>query len=636
MRALNDTQKPVGAPQGGDKKPMDMRPGGGPRRGMNMIAEKPKNMKKTLSRLLKYIVTNKFMIIMLVASVIISALLNLAGPSIQGEALKFLTPSTDEGGKLIILEDGTAKVDFAGMTRLLVLLGAVYLLSSLFTYIQGHISAKLSQKTVYRMRGDLFRKIEKLPIKYIDNHPHGDIMSRMTNDIENISNTVSNSVTSLISGIITIIGAFSLMLYHSWQMTLVALVTIPLTVLVTTKLTKYVRRYFMRQQQLLGAINSQVEESVTGYKTVVAFGHENEIKDEFNRTGDELRTAGIKAEIFGGVMGPLMNIIGNVGFLLIVICGALFTMKGLIGITTIYVFIQYSKQFTRPINEVANQYTSILNAITGAERVFEITDQNDETDEGKKVLLPADIKGNISFRNICFSYVQSEPVLKNFNLEISSGQKIAIVGKTGSGKTTIINLLTRFYETDSGKILLDGTDIREITKASLRKNIAIVLQDTVLFSDTVGANIRYGRPEASEAETEAAAKAAKAHDFITRMPEGYDTVLDESGGNISQGQKQLLTIARAILADPKILILDEATSSVDTRTEMDIQSAMINLMQGRTTLIIAHRLSTIRDADKIIVLDDGRIVEAGNHNELIAAEGVYYGLYMSQFAGIET
>lgn len=633
---MNNTQKPVGAPQGGDKKPMDMRPGGGPRRGMSMIAEKPKNMKKTLSRLLKYIVTNKFMIIMLVASVIISALLNLAGPSIQGEALKFLTPSTDEGGKLIILEDGTVKVDFAGMTRLLVLLGAVYLLSSLFTYIQGHISAKLSQKTVYRMRGDLFRKIEKLPIKYIDNHPHGDIMSRMTNDIENISNTVSNSVTSLISSIITIIGAFSLMLYHSWQMTLVALVTIPLTVLVTTKLTKYVRRYFMRQQQLLGAINSQVEESVTGYKTVVAFGHENEIKDEFNRTGDELRTAGIKAEIFGGVMGPLMNIIGNVGFLLIVICGALFTMKGLIGITTIYVFIQYSKQFTRPINEVANQYTSILNAITGAERVFEITDQNDETDEGKKVLLPADIKGNISFRNICFSYVQSEPVLKNFNLEISSGQKIAIVGKTGSGKTTIINLLTRFYETDSGKILLDGTDIREITKASLRKNIAIVLQDTVLFSDTVGANIRYGRPEASEAETEAAAKAAKAHDFITRMPEGYDTVLDESGGNISQGQKQLLTIARAILADPKILILDEATSSVDTRTEMDIQSAMINLMQGRTTLIIAHRLSTIRDADKIIVLDDGRIVEAGNHNELIAAEGVYYGLYMSQFAGIET
>lgn len=626
----------MGAPQGGDKKPMVMRPGGGPRRGMNMIAEKPKNMKKTLSRLLKYIVTNKFMIIMLVASVIISALLNLAGPSIQGEALKFLTPSTDEGGKLIILEDGTVKVDFAGMARLLVLLGAVYLLSSLFTYIQGRISAKLSQKTVYRMRGDLFRKIEKLPIKYIDNHPHGDIMSRMTNDIENISNTVSNSVTSLISGIITIIGAFSLMLYHSWQMTLVALVTIPLTVLVTTKLTKYVRRYFMRQQQLLGAINSQVEESVTGYKTVVAFGHENEIKDEFNRTGDELRTAGIKAEIFGGVMGPLMNIIGNVGFLLIVICGALFTMKGLIGITTIYVFIQYSKQFTRPINEVANQYTSILNAITGAERVFEITDQNDETDEGKKVLLPADIKGNISFRNICFSYVQSEPVLKNFNLEISSGQKIAIVGKTGSGKTTIINLLTRFYETDSGKILLDGTDIREITKASLRKNIAIVLQDTVLFSDTVGANIRYGRPEASEAETEAAAKAAKAHDFITRMPEGYDTVLDESGGNISQGQKQLLTIARAILADPKILILDEATSSVDTRTEMDIQSAMINLMQGRTTLIIAHRLSTIRDADKIIVLDDGRIVEAGNHNELIAAEGVYYGLYMSQFAGIET
>ena len=626
----------MSAPPAEGRKQFDMRPGGGPHRGMSMVAEKPKNMKKTLGRLFKYIITNKFMIIMLVASVIISALLNLAGPSIQGEALKFLTPSTDEGGKMIVFEDGTVKVDFVGMAKILVFLGVIYLLSSLFTYIQGYISAKLSPRTVYRMRGDLFRKIEKLSIKYIDNHPHGDIMSRMTNDIENISNTVSNSMTSLISSIITIIGAFSLMLYHSWQMTLISLVTIPLTILVTTKLTKYVRKYFMRQQQLLGAINSQVEESVTGYKTVVAFRHEKKIKEEFNGTSDDLRTAGIKSEIFGGIMGPLMNIIGNVGFLLIVIFGAIFTMNGMIGITTIYVFIQYSKQFTRPINEVANQYTSILNAITGAERVFEIMDQDDEIDEGKKALSPDDIHGNISFKNIFFSYVPNEPVLKDFNLEISSGQKIAIVGKTGSGKTTIINLLTRFYETDSGKILLDGTDIRDIKKDSLRKNIAIVLQDTVLFSDTVGANIRYGRPDASEAETEAAARAAKAHDFITRMPEGYETVIDESGGNISQGQKQLLTIARAILADPKILILDEATSSVDTRTEMDIQSAMINLMKGRTTLIIAHRLSTIRDADKIIVLDDGKIVEAGNHDELIAAGGVYNGLYMSQFEGIAT
>lgn len=632
---MSNMQRPAGAPPAADGKQPTMRPGG-PRRGMSMIAEKPKNFKKTFARLLGYIVTNKFMIIALILCVILSALLNLAGPSIQGEALKFLTPTSDDGGKMIVFEDGSVKVDFAGMAKVLVLLGVIYVLSSLFTYIQGHISAKLSQKTVYRMRGDLFGKIEKLPIKYIDNHPHGDIMSRVTNDIENISNTVSNSITSLISSIITIIGAFSLMLYHSWQMTLISLVTIPLTILVTTKLTKYIRRYFLRQQQLLGAINSQVEESVTGYKTVVAYGHENEIKDEFDRTSNDLRVAGIKSEIFGGVMGPLMNIIGNVGFLLIVIFGAIFTMKGMIGVTTIYVFIQYSKQFTRPINEVANQYTSIMNAITGAERVFEVMDEKDEIDEGKITLAPEKINGNISFENICFSYVPNEPVLKNFNLDISSGQKIAIVGKTGSGKTTIINLLTRFYETDSGKILLDGTDICDITKDSLRKNIAIVLQDTVLFSDTVGANIRYGRPEASEEETKAAAKAAKAHDFISRMPEGYETMLDESGGNISQGQKQLLTIARAILADPKILILDEATSSVDTRTEMDIQSAMINLMKGRTTLIIAHRLSTIRDADKIIVLDDGRIVEAGNHDELIAAGGVYYGLYMSQFAGIET
>ncbi len=458
----------------------------------------------------------------------------------------------------------------------------------------------------------------------------------MTNDIENISNTISQSVTSLISSVITIIGAFCIMLYYSWEMTLISIVTIPLTLLATTFLTKRVRRYFAAQQKLLGELNAEVEESVMGYRTIIAFSREEKIKKEFRQTSAALKKTGIKAEIFGGVMGPLMNIINNIGFLLIVTAGVAFAINGRFSVTTVFLFIQFSKQFTRPLNEIANQYTSILNAVTGAERVFEIMDEPSEIDEGKIVLDRDEITGRLSFRHINFSYVPGEPVLKDFCLEVDKGQKIAIVGKTGSGKTTIINLLTRFYETDSGEILLDGTDIRDITKDSLRKNIAIVLQDTVLFSDSIGANIRYGRLDATDEEIREAAATANADSFIERMPEGYDTELSEAGGNISNGQRQLLSIARAVLADPKILILDEATSSVDTRTEMHIQEAMLHLMHGRTTLIIAHRLSTIRDADKIIVLDGGRICEAGNHDELLSQKGVYYNLYMSQFAGIET
>lgn len=534
------------------------------------------------------------------------------------------------------MSDGKPVIDFDSMIRILAVLAVLFIASSLFSYIQSRLSAKLSQETVKTMRGDLFRRIEKLSIGYTDNHPHGDIMSRMTNDIENISNTISQSITSLISSIITIIGALCIMLYYSWEMTLISIITIPLTLLVTTFLTKRVRQYFAVQQKLLGELNAEVEESVMGYRTIIAFSREEKIKKEFRETSAALKMTGIKAEIFGGVMGPLMNIINNIGFLLIVTAGVAFAINGRFSVTTVFLFIQFSKQFTRPLNEIANQYTSILNAVTGAERVFEIMDEPSEIDEGKIVLNREEITGRLSFRHINFSYVPGEPVLKDFCLEVDKGQKIAIVGKTGSGKTTIINLLTRFYETDSGEILLDGTDIRNIAKDSLRKNIAIVLQDTVLFSDSIGKNIRYGRLDATDEEIRQAAATANADSFIERMPEGYDTELSEAGGNISNGQRQLLSIARAVLADPKILILDEATSSVDTRTEMHIQEAMLHLMHGRTTLIIAHRLSTIRDADKIIVLDGGRICEAGNHDELLSQKGVYYNLYMSQFAGIET
>lgn len=611
--------------------PGGRRPGGprGP-----MVAEKPKNFKKTVSKLLGYIGKNKILLIIMVICVIASAAVTLIAPTMQTEALNYLTPES-MGGKMTT-SSGKPVIDFDSMIRILVILAVLFVASSLFSYIQSRLSAKLSQTTVKTMRGDLFRRIEKLSIGYTDNHPHGDIMSRMTNDIENISNTISQSVTSLISSVITIIGAFCIMLYYSWEMTLISIVTIPLTLLATTFLTKRVRRYFAAQQKLLGELNAEVEESVMGYRTIIAFSREEKIKKEFRETSSALKKTGIKAEIFGGVMGPLMNIINNIGFLLIVTAGVAFAINGRFSVTTVFLFIQFSKQFTRPLNEIANQYTSILNAVTGAERVFEIMEEPSEIDEGKIILDSDEITGRLSFRHINFSYVPGEPVLKDFCLEVDKGQKIAIVGKTGSGKTTIINLLTRFYETDSGEILLDGTDIRDITKDSLRKNIASVLQDTVLFSDSIGANIRYGRLDATDEEIREAAATANADSFIERMPEGYDTQLAEAGGNISNGQRQLLSIARAVLADPKILILDEATSSVDTRTEMHIQEAMLHLMHGRTTLIIAHRLSTIRDADKIIVLDGGRICEAGNHDELLSQKGVYYNLYMSQFAGIET
>ena len=605
---------------------------GGPRG--PMIAEKPKDFKKTVARLLGYLGKSKILLIIMILCVIASAAVTLIAPTMQTAALDYL--ALDSMGGKMTTADGKLIIDFEAMAKILAVLAVLFAASSLFSYLQSRLAAKLSQGTVKVMRADLFRKIEKLSIGYTDNHPHGDLMSRMTNDIENVSNTISQSVTSLISSVITIIGALCIMLYYSWEMTLISMITIPLTLLATSFLTKRVRRYFLAQQRLLGELNAEVEESVMGYRTILAFSREEKTKEQFSKTSAELKKTGIKAEIFGGIMGPLMNIIGNIGYLLIVIAGVVFAINGRFSVTTVFLFIQFSKQFTRPLSEIANQYTSILNAVTGAERVFEIMDEPSETDAGTTTLTPDMVTGHLSFRHINFSYVPGEPVLKDFCLEVNPGQKIAIVGKTGSGKTTIINLLTRFYETDSGEILIDGINIKDVTKDSLRKNIAIVLQDTVLFTDTIGANIRYGRLDATDEEVRRAAITANADTFIERMPEGYDTELAESGSNISNGQRQLLSIARAVLADPKILILDEATSSVDTRTEMHIQEAMLHLMHGRTTLIIAHRLSTIRDADCIIVLDDGKICESGNHEALLAKKGVYYKLYMSQFAGIAT
>ena len=619
-----------------------MRPGGG--RGphsarINM--EKPKNTGKTLKRLLHYIGRSKILLVAMLCVTLFITVLDLAGPALQGAAINAIEYS-EETGLTVHWGEGTLAdgSKTAGLMSYLLFMVVVFLISALFAYFQSILSAKLSQNTVYNLRNDLFAKISRLPIRYTDTHKHGDIMSRMTNDVENVSNTISTSISSLFSAVLTLIGAIFMMLYYSWVMTLISMVTIPLTIFVSNFLSKYMRKYFVRRQQLLGAMNAQVEEMVTGYKTVIAYGKEDEACDRFTEISHQYRKCGILSTVFGGIMGPCMNLIGNLQYLLIATFGGLFIVNPVklvnINIGNIQSILGYSKKISRPINEIANQYASILTALAGAERIFEIMDTPDEVDEGQTELISEEIQGNIHFDHIDFSYVEGEPVLKNFNLEIKAGQKVAIVGKTGSGKTTLINLLTRFYDVDNGRILLDGKDIRDITKSTLRGNIAIVLQDTVLFSDTIGNNIRYGRLDATEEEIRAAAHTSRADRFIDRMPDNYETELTEAGNNISQGQRQLLSISRAVLADPKILILDEATSSVDTRTEMHIQQAMVALMKNRTSLIIAHRLSTIRDADMIVVLKDGQVAEAGNHEELLRLGGEYADLYRNQFAGIAT
>ena len=612
--------RPMGGPGGR---------GGGPM-GARVNKEKPKNIKKTLLRLLSYIGKSKMLVIALIVIMVVVTLTDLAGPAMQGAAIDTISL---KGGKL--------SVDMPAMLGYLGVMAVLFVISSSMTLFQGFIAAKLSQNTVYSLRNDLLKKISKLPIKYTDTHKHGDIMSRMTNDVENVSNAISQSIASLISSVMTLIGAFTLMMIYGWVMALIACVTIPLTILVSTNLAKFMRKYFVRRQKLLGQLNGEVEEMVTSYKTVVAYGKEKKAVDEFTDTSHKFKKCSISARVWGSIMGPCMNFLGNFQYVLIAAFGGFFVLNPVpfmrtLTIGNIQSMLQYTKKFTRPINEIANQYANILTALAGAERIFEIMDSADEIDEGTANVEISDIKGNIEFENIDFGYEENEPVLKGLSLSVRSGQKIAIVGATGSGKTTIVNLLTRFYEVDGGRITVDGVDIRDIPKDTLRRSIAIVLQDTVLFSDTIRANIKYGREDADDEEMKKAAATAFADSFIERLPDGYDSMLTESGSNLSQGQRQLLSIARAVLADPKILILDEATSSVDTRTEMRIQQAMVAVMENRTSLIIAHRLSTIRDADVIVVVKDGVIAEAGDHEELLERGGEYAKLYSNQFAGVAT
>ena len=602
-----------------------------------MMMEKPKDMKKTLGRLLKYVFNFKGLFIGVSIVVIIYTLASLYSNVLIKDVVSSLGSFNSDTQSFVVEPNSDLFI------RSLITLGIVYIVYIIASFLSNFISAHLSTAVVKKMRNELFGKIVKLPISYTDTHPHGDIMSRVVNDVDNVSNAVSSSIVSLVSGLLTLIGCIGIMIYYSPLLTAVASSILVLSLLATKLLSKYMTPLFKKQQKILGKLNSQAEEMVTGCKTVMAYNRQEQAIEDFAKESNVLTKVGIKAQIIGGSMGPVMNFVSNVGYFLVCIAGAIFILKGLGGtllgepltIAIVVMFLTTTKQFTRPITEIAQIYSALVSAIAGAERVFKIMDEETETNDGKVDFEVDKIKGVIDFQHISFGYTKDKPVLKDFNVDIRSGHKIALVGATGSGKTTIVNLLLRFYDINSGKITIDGTDIMDISKQDLRSAISIVLQDPVLFGESIEENIRYGRENATDEEVDAALEFANCTPFVERLPEGKKTILNEGANNISQGQRQLLTIARAVLADPKILILDEATSSVDTRTEKKIQDAMVKLMANRTSIIIAHRLSTIQDADLIIVLDDGQVIEMGNHEELLAKRGIYNRLYQTQFQGLE-
>lgn len=580
----------------------------------NLTVEKAKDKKGTLKRLIAYFAAEKAMIIGLLAAVIVVVICSVYAPKLQSNAIDII-----------------ASGRFKELTPILITMVVVYIIHSICTFLQTKISAVLSQNIVKKMREDLFKHIVNLPVRYLDSNSHGDIMSRMTNDIENISTTVSQSLSSMFSGVLTIIGTVIMMTVLCPQLALLSCVTVILTVIATKFLSKAMKKFFTKRQVLLGNLNGTVEEMVTGYKSVVAYNRQENVIKDFNNVSDELTRVGIIAEILGGSMGPVMNVINNISFVIIAAFGGYFAINHIISIGVISAFIVYAKQFGRPIDELAQIYGQIQTAIAGAERVFAVMDEPLEDKSGDKNM--DKLEGVIKFKDVNFSYTKDKQVLYDFNLQVKAGQKVALVGSTGSGKTTVVNLLMRFYDVDSGEILIDDVNIKDIDCATLRKNTAIVLQDTVLFADTIKNNLKYSNEAATDEQMYAAAAMSNCDTMINKMPLKYDTELMAEGENISQGQRQLLSIARAFLAQPKILILDEATSNVDTRTEKHIQDAMLKLMENRTSLIIAHRLSTIQDADIIVVMDEGHIVEAGNHKELLNKMGRYYKLYMTQFAG---
>ena len=579
--------------------------------------EHAEDVKGTLKRILTYFAKEKQLVLIMLAVVLFGTFCGVYAPSRQSKAIDIIA-GTEEGSLAVAL----------------VWMMTVYLLHCASQLVQGLLSARLSQRIVRRMREELFGKIVDLPVRYLDTHSHGDVMSRMTNDIENISHTVSSSLAALFSGVLTIIGTALIMMLYCWQLALLSCATMILTVLASKYLSGKVRKFSRQRQALLGQLNGTVEEMISGYRTVVAYNHQTVTSEEFCETSDALTKAGIRTEVFSGVMGPVMNCIANIGFVVVAAFGGFFAINGMISVGVISAFIVYAKQFSRPINQISQIYGQFQTAIAGAERVFTVLDEEQEPMDGEALVEDEDAA--VTFRNVNFSYVPGNPVIRDFDLMVPSGKKVALVGATGSGKTTVVNLLMRYYDLDSGEIHIDGQNIADVSRSSLRRNVAIVLQDTVLFSDTVRNNLLYANEDATQEQLDNAVRMSRCEQMLKLLPEGYETMLTAAGANLSQGQRQLLAIARAFVADPKILVLDEATSNVDTRTEKAIQSAMQQIMHNRTSIVIAHRLSTIRDADMIVVMDQGRIVEQGDHETLLSQKGKYHELYMTQFAGFAT
>ncbi|QQE81082.1 ABC transporter ATP-binding protein [Alicyclobacillus sp. SO9] len=620
-----------------------MGPGGFGPPGGGMPVQKAKNFRGTLKRLLSYLGQHRMALSVVFITSIFSTVFTIISPKLLGQ----ITTKLYSGMMLKLRGTPGMTLDFPYIWRMLLILGVLYLFSAVFGYVQQYVMAGVAQRIVYQMRKELQAKLARVPLKFFDNRSHGEILSRVVNDMDNISSTLQQSLVQLVTSIVTLVGVIVMMLSISWIMTLIVIVTLPFSFLITVKIASKSQRYFMDQRKLIGELNGHVEEVYTGHDIVKAFNREEDSIRKFKSKNKQLYEVGWKAQFISGMIMPFMSFIGNIGYVLVCVVGGVLVTRGSIQVGDIQAFIQYARQFSQPITRVANIANIIQSTIASAERVFEVLDEPEDSDQlianeaantaaneaagaGQMVENLA-VQGNVQFHDVSFSYNQDVPLLRNIRIRVKPGQSVAIVGPTGAGKTTLVNLLMRFYEIDSGSITVDGVDIAELRKSQLRGFFGMVLQDTWLFHGTIRENIAYGRIDATEDEIVQAAMAAHAHHFILTLPDGYETVINQEASNLSQGQKQLLTIARAFLADPPILILDEATSSVDTRTEVQIQNAMQALMKGRTNFIIAHRLSTIRDANLILVMDKGAIIEQGTHSELLQKNGFYAELYHSQF-----
>ena len=603
--------------------------GRGPGHGPGAV-EKPKNFKETTKKLIKhYLVDYKWQLLIVFIFAIGSTIFMIVGPKILGNA------TTEIFNGLISKLSGGSGIDFGKIAGILLTLLTLYIISMLFSAIQSFLMTNVSQKLTYRMRNDIAVKINKLPMKYFDKRTNGEVLSIITNDVDTFSQNMNQSITQIITAICTIIGILIMMLSISVTMTIISIIILPITALVVRLIVKKSQKYFKAQQDYLGHVNGQVEEIYGGHNIVKVFNGEEKAIEDFDKMNHELYHSGWKSQFMSGLMHPLMNFAGNVGYVGVAILGGYLAVQGRITVGNIQSFIQYNKQFTQPINQIAQISSMLQSMVAASERIFEFLEEEEEMQEIPNAVSTKGLKGNVTFDHVQFGYNEDKIIIHDFNEVVKDGQKVAIVGPTGAGKTTMVKLLMRFYDVNSGAILVDGHNVKDFNRGELRQMFGMVLQDTWLFGGTIKENIKYGKPDATDEEVVAAAKAAHVHHFIQTLPKGYDMVIDEESSNISQGQKQLLTIARVILANPEILILDEATSSIDTRTEQQIQSAMDNLMKGRTSFIIAHRLSTIKNADVILVMNQGDVIEQGTHEELLAKGGFYANLYNSQFQEAE-